>query len=82
AIADVKAAAKQYQAAQRTLNASQKAFENTEKRYELGASTLLDFNTSRNNLSQAEFSSLRAKYDYIFKLKILDFYQGKKITLK
>jgi outer membrane protein len=82
AIATARAAAKQYQAAQRTLNASQRAFENTQKRYELGASTLLDFNTSRNNLSQAEFNLLIAKYDYIFKLKILDFYQGKKITLK
>jgi outer membrane protein len=82
ALADARAAAKQYQAAQRTLNASQMAFNNTKKRYELGASTLLDFNTSRNNLAQAEFNLLIAKYDYIFKLKILDFYQGKKITLK
>lgn len=82
AMADAKAAGKQLQAAQRTLSASQKAFENTEKRYELGASTLLDYNTSRNNLAQAEFSLTIAKYEYIFKLKILDFYQGKKITLK
>ena len=82
ALADAKAAAKQMQAAQKTLNASQKAFDNTKKRYELGSSTLLEFNTSRNNLNQAEFSVIIAKYDYIFKLKILDFYQGKKITLK
>lgn len=82
AIAAARAAAKEYQAAQRTLDASQRAFDNTKKRYELGASTLLEFNTSRNNLAQAEFSVLIAKYDYIFKLKILDFYQGKKITLK
>jgi outer membrane protein len=82
AFADAKAAAKQMQAAQKTLDASQKAFDNTKKRYELGSTTLLDFNTSRNNLNQAEFSVIIAKYDYIFKLKILDFYQGKKITLK
>lgn len=82
AFANTKAAAKQMQAAQRTLDASQKAFENTKKRYELGSSTLLEFNTSRNNLDTAEFNLIIAKYDYIFKLKILDFYQGKKITLK
>lgn len=82
ALADAKAAAKQLQAAEKTLNASQKAFDNTKKRYELGSTTLLDFNTSRNNLNQAEFNHIIAKYDYIFKLKILDFYQGKTITLK
>lgn len=81
ALADAKAAAKQMQAAQKTLDASQKAFDNTKKRYEIGATTLLDFNTSQNNLNQAEFNLIIAKYDYIFKLKILEFYQGKKITL-
>ncbi|MFK7947744.1 MAG: TolC family protein [Saprospiraceae bacterium] len=82
AFANAKAAAKQMQAAQRTLDASQKAFDNTKKRYELGSSTLLEFNTSRNNLETAKFNTVIAKYDYIFKLKILDFYQGKNITLK
>lgn len=82
AFADAKAAAKQLQATEKTLIASQKAYDNTKKRYELGSTTLLDFNTSRNNLNQAEFNQIIAKYDYIFKLKILDFYQGKKITLK
>jgi outer membrane protein len=82
AFQDVKAAAKQLQAAERTTNASQQAFNNTQKRYELGASSLLEFNTSRNNLATAEQNLIIAKYDYIFKLKILDFYQGKKISLK
>lgn len=81
ALADAKAAAKQMQAAQKTLDASQKAFSNTQKRYEIGATTLLDFNTSQNNLNQAEFNMIIAKYDYIFKIKILEFYQGKPITL-
>ncbi len=82
AFMNAKAAGKQLQAAQRTVIASQKAFDNTQKRYDLGASTLLELNTSRNNLAQSELQLIIAKYDYIFKLKILDFYQGKKITLK
>jgi outer membrane protein len=82
AFQDVKAAAKQLQAAEKTTNASQQAFNNTKRRYELGASSLLEFNTSRNNLATAEQNVIIAKYDYIFKLKILDFYQGKKISLK
>jgi outer membrane protein len=81
AFTDVKAAAKQLQAAQKTLIASQLAFGNTQKRYDAGATDLLALNTSRNNLTQAGLNLLIAKYDYIFKLKILDFYQGKKITL-
>lgn len=82
ALQDVKAAAQQLQAAEKTTNASQMAFNNTQKRYELGVATLLEFNTSRNNLATAGQNLIIAKYDYIFKLKILDFYQGKKISLK
>lgn len=82
AIANAKAAGKQLQAAQRTLDASQLAYNNMEKRFNLGVSNNLEFTTAKNNLDSAKFSLVIAKYDYIFKLKILDFYQGKKITIK
>ena len=38
-----------------------------------------DYEVAENNLFQAKSDLLRAKYDYIFKIKILDFYQGKPI---
>lgn len=82
ALADAKAAAKQLDAAQKSITAQEAAFQNTEKRYQLGTANSFEYNTARNNLESAKTMFVLAKYDYIFKLKILDFYQGKPIQLK
>lgn len=81
AIANVRAARLQYEAAQKAENATRIAFVNTEKRYSLGASNVLELNTAKNNLDIAVNDLIVAKYDYIFKLKILDFYEGKPLNL-
>ena len=81
AIANSKAANNQYKAAQATYNASRLAYENMQKRHTLGAVNSLELTTSRNNLTLAENDVTVARYDYIFKLKILDFYLGRKIKL-
>lgn len=81
AIANVRAARKQLDAAQRTLEATQTAFTNTEKRHQLGAVNTLEFTNARLNLDIAENSLIVARYDYLFKLKILDFYLGKPLKL-
>jgi outer membrane protein len=41
----------------------------------------LDYNTAKNQLNIAESDLLSSKYDFIFKLKILEFYLGKSLTL-
>jgi len=81
AIANARAARRQLEAAQRTFDATKIAFENIEKRHQLGAVNTLDLTTARNNLDIAENDLSVAKYDYLFKLKILDFYEGKPIKL-
>ncbi|MBV6439509.1 MAG: TolC family protein [Haliscomenobacteraceae bacterium CHB4] len=81
AIANARAARKQLDAAQKTFDATKIAFENTEKRHALGAVNTLDLTTARNNLDIAENDLTVAKYDYLFKLKILDFYEGKPLTM-
>ena len=40
-----------------------------------------DYNISKNNLLKARSEELQAKYQYIFQLKIIDFYKGADITL-
>jgi outer membrane protein len=82
AMANAKAANNQYKAAQATLDAARLAHENMKKRHTLGAVNNLELTTTRNNLSLAENDVTVARYDYIFKVKILDFYLGRKITLK
>jgi outer membrane protein len=81
AIANARAARKQLDAAQKTFDATKIAFENTEKRHQLGAVNTLDLTTARNNLDIAENDLTVARYDYIFKLKIIDFYEGKPLSL-
>jgi outer membrane protein len=82
AMANAKAANNQYKAAQATYKATLLAHENMKKRNALGAVNTLDLFTTRNNLAQSENDVTLARYDYIFKVKILDFYLGRKITLK
>jgi outer membrane protein len=49
------------------------------QRFELGAINYVENQLSENNLFQAKSDLTRAKYNFIFRKKILDFYQGKPI---
>jgi outer membrane protein len=81
AIANAKAALKQYEATVTTYNAALAAFENAEKRYKIGAISTYDFNTSRTTMDTSLVDVTLAKYDYIFKLKVVEFYEGKKLSI-
>lgn len=74
---DALAAAKTYNASLTQVKATEEAFRIAQKRKEQTAISNVDFLVAENNFFQATSDLLRAKYDYIFKLKILDFYQGK-----
>lgn len=76
---DAVAGMRQYEAGEQSLEASQKAFEYAKQRFEAGALNPYDFNTSKNNLARVQSDVLRAKYEYIFRSKVLDFYMGKGI---
>lgn len=80
-IADARAARESYFAAQRSVDAAQAAFDNAEKRFQLGAINTLEYTTARNNLDRAQVDLIRSKYQYIFNLKTVDFYLGRPITL-
>ncbi|HZG00590.1 MAG TPA: TolC family protein, partial [Chitinophagales bacterium] len=79
--ADASAAAKRYVAALQQEMSTQRAFLYAEQRFNAGTIASLDYDLSRRNLSAAQSDLLQAKYDYIFRLKILDYYQGKPLTL-
>jgi outer membrane protein len=74
---DARSAAKSYVANARQVASLQEAFRNTETRYQLGAIDAVDYNQARNELNQAQSDLVRARYNYIFNLKVLDFYQGR-----
>jgi outer membrane protein len=70
------AAIKTYQSTDRQVKAQDEAFRMTQQRYNLGAVNFVDYQIAQNNLFQAQSDLLRAKYDFIFRTKVLDFYQG------
>jgi outer membrane protein len=75
--ADAVAAFNKYNASQKSVDALTQSYGYMDKKFNAGLITSLDFLTARNNLTQAESNLLQAKYDFIFRLKVLDFYQGK-----
>ena len=82
AIANARAARTELAASEKSLEAAKAASENAEKRYRLGAINTLELTTAKTNLDTAELNVVRAKYDYVFRLKIIDFYLGKELKLK
>ncbi len=79
AFLDAKAADKTYQSAEKSLVSQKEAYRNAQERYNFGAMTLFDFDQVRNRLVNAQSTLIRAKYDYLFKYKVLKFYSGESI---
>lgn len=82
AYADALAALKKYQATTKSVSALKESFRYVQQKFEVGMVNTIDFNVSKNNLAKAESELLQAKYDYVFRVKVLDFYQGKAIVLE
>ncbi len=75
------AAMLRYNASQKSVEASQKAYDFASKRYEAGLSNTLDLITNQNNLLRAKLERLNNQFDYIFRIKLLEFYKGQGIKL-
>jgi outer membrane protein len=81
AYADALAAQRRYAANSRQVEALTTAYRNAEIRFNNGLLNGTDFNQAKNNLAGAESNMIQAKYEYIFRRKVLDFYQGKPLEL-
>ena len=78
---DASSSLKKYQASKKAVDAMEESFKYMEQKFNVGAATSTEYSDSKNKLIKAKSDMLQAKYDYVFKLKVLDFYQGKPITL-
>lgn len=78
---DMVAAIKKYKATQKSVIALQESFDYSRKKFEVGLIPSVEFNNEKNNLSVAQSDLVRAKYDYLFKSKVLEFYQGKSLIV-
>lgn len=79
-VADALAAQKKFVAVKNQLAALEQSYKNAEIRFANGVLNATDFNVARNNFTKAQSDLIQAKYDYTFKLKILDYYQGKPLS--
>ena len=80
AYTDAHAALKAFSAAKKSLASQELAFENSKERFNIGSMTSFDLEQARIRLINAQSSLINAKYDFVFKTKVLDFYMGKSLT--
>jgi outer membrane protein len=78
--ADAVAARELYKSSELALKSAEKAFEFANARFEAGALNVTDYNTAKNNVQIANAQQSRSKYDFVFKVKVLDFYMGKPLS--
>jgi outer membrane protein len=75
------AAQEKYRSSEKSVAASREAFTYAEERYATGRSTVFEYNDSKTKYAQSLSEQAQAKYNFIFRTKILDFYNGIPITL-
>jgi outer membrane protein len=76
---DALATSKTYSSSLKQVRAQEEAYRINKQRYELGATNFVEYNVSENSLFQSKSDLVRAKYNFIFRKKVLDFYQGKEL---
>ncbi len=81
AVQDLKSAIKSYQATQSAFTSSKDAFNAIKQRYDVGLANVIELNISQTNFNKAEFDFIQAKYNVIFRKKVIDFYLGNPLTL-
>ena len=81
ALSDAKAAKSRFQATNKTLLAQKNLYENAVKRFEIGNMNAFELTRLKTQMETSSVNLLIAKYDYLFKTKVLDFYLGKPIKL-
>ncbi|WP_114751000.1 TolC family protein [Pleomorphovibrio marinus] len=75
------AARQSFNSSELRVEALKEAFRMSQQRFEVGAINATDYQIAQNNLFNAEADLLTAKYEYVFRMKVLDFYLGKPLTL-
>jgi len=75
------AALEKFNANKITIAATKKSFDYAQKRYDIGMSNTIDLLTNKNNYYTAQVNLIYAQYDYVFKMKVLEYYKGMGIRL-
>jgi len=79
---DASTAIQKYHAGIKGVQTAEKAYTFAQKRYDVGLLPTIDLLTNQNNLNRARVQLAQAEVDYVFRLKLLEFYKGKGITVE
>ncbi|MCO6498599.1 MAG: TolC family protein [Chitinophagaceae bacterium] len=74
-------ALEKFTSAQKAVEAAEKSYEFSTKRFNVGMLTTLEQITNQNNLFRAKLQQVLNRYDYVFKMKTLEFYKGQGLKL-
>lgn len=78
---DALAALQKYNADKKSVLIQEKVYDYAGKRYAVNLLSTYDLITSQNNLQTARLQALYSQYDYVFKMKLLEFYKGQGLKL-
>ena len=73
-------ASKRYTATQSQVSSLEEAYRAATVRFDAGSLNSVDYNIAKTNLDRAKANLVQTKYDYVFRIKILDFYQNKPLS--
>ncbi len=74
---DARAAMNKYMAMKKTVASMKESFRYTSEKFNVGLVTSMDYNTAKTQLTKAQSDLLSAKYEFVFKINVLNFYRGK-----
>jgi outer membrane protein len=81
AYTDAMTALQKFNASTKALEAAQRAYDFSQKRYGVGLLNTIDLIINQNSLFTARINRLSAQYEYVFKMKVLEFYKGQGLKL-
>lgn len=79
---DAEAALNKHKAALKKVNATQESFKYAEQKFNVGLINSVEYNDAKKEHNNALSELIQAKYDYVFRITVIDFYLGKPLTLK
>ncbi len=82
AYADAMASFRKYEAGMQAVNSYRESFRYTEQKFNVGMVNPVDYSVAKNEYIKALSEFLQAKYEYLLRTRILDFYRGAPITLE
>jgi len=81
AYTDAVAALKKFNASLKAIASTEESFRYTEQKFNVGMLTSVDYNTAKTALLKSQSDMAQAKFEFLFKTKVLDFYKGLPLTL-